>query len=247
MIYSPTPPFQSTHPRGVRPTKFIFQLSLFSFQSTHPRGVRPFGALDSSLTGHFNPRTREGCDAAHFIRRGTCRDFNPRTREGCDFSFARLIVTPFTFQSTHPRGVRLQNKASQRRYRPISIHAPVRGATIVGDGQFYSFVISIHAPARGATLSRWIKDGKIQDFNPRTREGCDLSITSTKSVFSADFNPRTREGCDRCRLNRRRLHRGFQSTHPRGVRPVKDLLPIVVKISIHAPARGATSIGATCT
>jgi len=56
------------------------------------------------------------------------------------------------------------------------------------------------------------------------------------------FNPRTREGCDFILPWSFRISTAFQSTHPRGVR----LYPSLVfqnfdGVSIHAPARGATS------
>ena len=55
------------------------------------------------------------------------------------------------------------------------------------------------------------------------------------------FNPRTREGCDITSPNGRKRNGKFQSTHPRGVRQVftQDEVTAIV-ISIHAPARGAT-------
>ena len=57
---------------------------------------------------------------------------------------------------------------------PISIHAPARGATQNQSKYQKEVNISIHAPARGATFLSEIyyRDGK--NFNPRTREGCDL-------------------------------------------------------------------------
>ena len=78
--------FQSTHPRWVRHTRARGNLcrddiSIHApargatdidditdgdgtlFQSTHPRGVRPFVFALTAEVGHFNPRTREGCDA----------------------------------------------------------------------------------------------------------------------------------------------------------------------------------------
>ena len=101
---------------------------------------------------------------------------------------------------------------------PISIHAPARGATqgfnLIGPGNY----ISIHAPARGATvewLDEWVDKG---DFNPRTREGCDKP-RRVSVLGGENFNPRTREGCD---LGER-LEQSFKR-----------------RISIHAPARGAT-------
>ena len=57
-------------------------------------------------------------------------DFNPRTREGCDDKRIRLVARLFA----------------------ISIHAPVKGATM--------YPISLDCFGN-------------RDFNPRTREGCD--------------------------------------------------------------------------
>ena len=79
---------------------------------------------------NFNPRTREGCDAATLWSQWRCsRYFNPRTREGCD----KL------------------RQLTGRTVSKISIHAPVKGATIHSDCSFFRSI----------------------DFNPRTREGCD--------------------------------------------------------------------------
>ena len=78
--------------------------------------------------------------------------------------------------------------------------------------------ISIHAPVKGATFIVIIPPIRRGDFNPRTREGCDAilspryvcndSISIHAPVKGATvlghaqaqrhiyFNPRTREGCD---------------------------------------------------
>ena len=77
------------------------------------------------------------------------------------------------------------------------------------------------------------------------------------------FNPRTHTGCDKSSRRAKSLHRGFQSTHPHGVRrntlrfksiilrfnprthtgcdgqKQYSALPLTV-VSIHAPTRGAT-------
>ena len=80
---------------------------------------------------NFNPRTREGCDSwtttSSII---STAHFNPRTREGCDGLADER-------DGGHP---------------PISIHAPVKGATI-------NLLVSLRL---------------YSHFNPRTREGCDL-------------------------------------------------------------------------
>ena len=56
-------------------------------------------------------------------------------------------------------------------------------------------------------------------FNPRTREGCDNAFLK-RAAKLRHFNPRTREGCD-----------------AEEVQTIED----TTIISIHAPARGATT------
>ena len=81
-------------------------------------------------------------------------------------------------------------------------------------------------------------------FNPRTRVGCDR-ILSADCFDSRSFNPRTRVGCDVGMMERRPSIRPFQSTHPRGVRRhlAEQTANLVMLVSIHAPAWGATSRG----
>ncbi len=82
-------------------------------------------------------------------------------------------------------------------------------------------MISIHAPAWGATSH----------------------LLKTSMIFE-NFNPRTRMGCDRIAPKVCEKYVAFQSTHPHGVRH-HDLSDSVVllDISIHAPAWGATGFG----
>ena len=80
--------------------------------------------------------------------------------------------------------------------------------------------ISIHAPARGAP--RWSgREHRLKDFNPRSREGSDVSCRFTNIADVA-----------------------FQSTLPRGERQgFSGVIDYFNIISIHAPARGATITG----
>ena len=103
------------------------------------------------------------------------------------------------------------------------------------------FNISIHAPVKGATHSRLHPWHRRQNFNPRTREGCDdtghvnrtacgISIHAPVKgatfaqhqdpSFPRYFNPRTREGCD--------------------IGPYTAVFSVKKKISIHAPVKDAT-------
>ena len=81
---------------------------------------------------NFNPRTREGCDPQLSLHAGQCRpDFNPRTREGCDDDSEEIGI-----EVIH-----------------ISIHAPVKGATLSpAPVRLPHYSISIHAPVKGATI-----------------------------------------------------------------------------------------------
>ena len=146
------------------------------------------------------------------------------------------------FQSTHPRGVRL---------KPLQI-----GAVDV--------VISIHAPTWGATCPSGRLLINLKNFNPRTHVGCDETGFNLK-LLSKDFNPRTHVGCDNGQDLKTLAANLFQSTHPRGVRPVSrvgggirinfnprthvgcDVLrrtdwQKALHISIHAPTWGATPL-----
>jgi len=107
------------------------------FQSTHPRGVRlPCGSTSSgcfhvSIHAPARGATRSPLEIAaplivsiHAPARGatvltpkTADDatgFNPRTREGCDV-YLDFDPAPLdrSFQSTHPRGVRLPDPAAR--------------------------------------------------------------------------------------------------------------------------------------
>ena len=112
-----------------------------------------------------------------------------------------MISFSIKFQSTHPHGVR----------------------QIVGILDLEDAIISIHAPAWGATRP-------IQQY----RQHCQ------------NFNPRTRMGCDYFRNRICTSTQQFQSTHPHGVRLLFAAFhDLSFYISIHAPAWGATRSGVT--
>ena len=145
----------------------------------------------------------------------------------------------------------------------ISIHAPARGATKYVNAKIYICIISIHAPARGATqcnepgrhnrpefqstLPRGERHGSQNHgktpsyFNPRSREGSDLSFARLTPINS-NFNPRSREGSD---LGKARTTEYVVYFNPRSREGSDDSCTISAitasAISIHAPARGATT------
>ena len=123
--------------------------------------------------------------------------FNPRTHTGCDTTTLSTATDPYTFQSTHPHGVRRIAAIAESNVNAVSIHAPTRGATENCRGRSVRIVVSIHAPTRGAT--------KVGNF----------PVTPNKR-----FNPRTHTGCDDTYFIKPSYSKMFQSTHPHGVRRI---------------------------
>ena len=165
----------------------------------------------------FNPRSREGSDRVEKESRRRMCYFNPRSREGSDY-VVRLWCHEYAISIHAPaRGATIY--ISGLIFVPvISIHAPARGATFTPPAFLSaSSTISIHAPARGATYPSLAAHSRNVYFNPRSREGSDTQDVA-KSAHNTDFNPRSREGSD--------IDAGARLQ--------------LLKISIHAPARGAT-------
>jgi len=144
--------FQSTRPRGARPTADTICARLEKFQSTRPRGARPappppphapapvsihapaWGATviaraPNSAGCSFNPRARVGRDrwqSAMRLKMARFQSTRPRGARHDDVMTDHGLVM---FQSTRPRGARLKNQQQQNRVCQVSIHAPAWGAT----------------------------------------------------------------------------------------------------------------------
>ena len=148
----------------------------------------------------------------------------------------------------------------------VSIHAPAWGATLQATLQKKS-PRSFNPRTRVGCdpLRRGAGNYLTPCFNPRTRVGCDGHQCHQGRHRGLCFNPRTRVGCDRMACSSSGVGGMFQSTHPRGVRPEVDRvdslacqfqsthprgvrllhgdsLLFVQKVSIHAPAWGATQL-----
>jgi len=145
--------FQSTRPRGARPTISSSVSSargvsihapawgatgnlssrcrpLLPFQSTRPRGARPpASTTGGKLVNSFNPRARVGRDHLLPPCWRVFRSFNPRARVGRDATFVGNFITTRKFQSTRPRGARLNRPPCNVQIYQVSIHAPAWGAT----------------------------------------------------------------------------------------------------------------------
>ena len=152
--------FQSTHPRGVRPWP-MFPSRMRSRVSIHAptRGATspPTGNHPSSTS--FNPRTHAGCDRCRSPRQGFAASFNPRTHAGCD-------------------GI----PGSRNPFEKVSIHAPTRGATVMGHNARRHAVFQSTHPRGVRRGSRPPPRARPACFNPRTHAGCDGHVHNINSI-----------------------------------------------------------------
>ena len=189
--------FQSTLPRRERLCAQEHAKCVESFQSTLPRRERLFGRrcifLPQQISIHApakgaTSQVDEGMDIIVQFQSTLPR----RERH------VQELITGKShgFQSTLPRRERRGITLSQDLAYPISIHAPAKGATTMQPVLWPARTISIHAPAKGATL-RWVAFSVLfHHFNPRSREGSDLTRVYTEKHITR-----------------------FQSTLPRRERP----------------------------
>ena len=172
-------------------------------------------------------------------------DFNSRPCERGDAAGSGSPCPPSRFQFSPLREGRLHCGYIGRVVWTISILAPARGATkIKFKGGFVSH-ISILAPARGATLwgCRKCNNSKFQ-FSP-LREGRHLLEQALAS--RCYFNSRPCERGDRALAALAEHPKQFQFSPLREGRPaLRYGVESWRKISILAPARGATSSCLRC-
>ena len=119
--------------------------------------------------------------------------FNPRSREGSDHTENHSHTTVHISIHAPARGATAV-PCRQSRINTISIHAPARGATPFGRIFCLFAAISIHAPARGATsVDRFLSPiWKFQSTLPRGER----LLIFPWTFYDHDFNPRSREGSD---------------------------------------------------
>ena len=143
------------------------------------------------------------------------------------------------FQSTHPRGVRQAFLKQNCHDCCISIHAPTWGATYLICTEFVSDLFQSTHP-RGVRLLEHHRSGFPQQFQSTHPRGVRLKVIRTR-FDDFKFQSTHPRGVRLIVNNSRERADSFQSTHPRGVRrarpPCQDRGR---RISIHAPTWGAT-------
>ena len=204
------------------------------------------GAIGASFSrrsraGSFNPRTRVGCDVQlldlatkrrvsihapawgattrRMRRRRLRRRFNPRTRVGCDNATNATTTITATFQSTHPRGVRL---------------------SVYMQGLSRMWFQSTHP--RGVRHDLCGRGGTDRTgFNPRTRVGCDFSRID-EGKYRRMFQSTHPRGVRRLFLGQSFARRRVSIHAPAwgATTCSRENLRSRKVVSIHAPAWGAT-------
>ena len=168
------------------------------------------------------------------------RYFNPRPREGGRRPLVLREISIDEFQSTPPRGGATAMEDNKPADTWISIHAPARGGDAAYQLKIDALEISIHAPARGGDTSAADRSFTSRNFNPRPREGGRPPWRSSGPSRAHNFNPRPREGGD---IDKPPCYVWVRiSIHApaRGATLVVPKVKPLFLISIHAPARGAT-------
>ena len=163
------------------------------------RGATTTSSTTQSIFGSFNPRTHTGCDeleAMHVSSFAYVSIHAPTrgaTRE------KKLTPSVVEFQSTHPHGVRHRRIIANYIIIDVSIHAPTRGATDLPLRRTLSRKVSIHAPTRGATFvcTKFFYCKVVSIHAPTRGATCWQGLRSPIVLF--------------------------QSTHPHGVRLLKNM------------------------
>ena len=186
------------------------------FRSTPPRGGRRAASASRPVVDVSIHAPARGATFARFpvSRHGKGFDPRPRARGRLVNEIAPVLMK--AFRSTPPRGGD-ERHVLWKVAKGVSIHAPARGATGPARELSARIDVSIHAPARGATW-RKMYGATLVEFRSTPRAGGD-DMARIRHDGANCFDPRPRAGGDL----------RFRQT-----------VASASRVSIHAPARGAT-------
>ena len=208
--------FQSTRPRGARPISIVDESAVPEFQSTRPRGARPpLVRLWPRLLGFQSTRPR---GARPSLTSSICllHHVSIHAPAGGATPYLGMRQRLNQFQSTRPRGARLSAIACSGVLTPFQSTRPRGARRLPTISRFEVRNVSIHAPAGGATLQYVSVHTVISCFNPRARGGRDIPYLLDWQYFYR-----------------------FQSTRPRGARPLIAVLGICERSFQSTRPRGA--------
>ena len=177
-----------------------------------------FGAVaDVSIHAPVRGATTKPASASRWTVFQSTRPCGARQQLRCSFHEVTM------FQSTRPCGARPPQPGRRRPAAQVSIHAPVRGATVQGDPpRPEGRPVSIHAPVRGATGHRLDLDDLLVVSIHAPVRGATNRVG--ERVGRIEFQSTRPCGA---RLGSAGLPRSspqFQSTRPCGARPPPQML-----------------------
>ena len=153
------------------------------------------------------------------------------------FSAARSSKSWFQF--TRPQGARHETGRTICKIRCFNSRAR-KGRDFFLFSIDSTRSVSIHAPARGATEESALTSQRPRSFNSRARKGRDRRCSFAMPGLSICFNSRARKGRDRVHRRGNQAHRVSIHAPARGATQVHPVSNWHKSVSIHAPARGAT-------
>ncbi len=238
---APAARFQSTPPRGGRPVPQCGTRRGARFQSTPPRGGRPADVLVEAqdLLGFQSTPPRGGRRSVHRAPRPMVVSIHAPAR-GATWRRWTGYCSSASFNPRPRAGGDCLRARGDR--RPSFNPRPRAGGDLVQAGHRRTLSVSIHAPARGATPSSLRVESTVGMFQSTPPRGGRRGSPPGPRRCSC-FNPRPRAGGDATQfLNLSRLTgvsihapaRGATSGLPGACGPAS--------VSIHAPARGATDL-----
>ncbi len=122
-------------------------------------------------------------------------------------------------------------------WHDISIHASAKEATSDYGFVLYGEAISIHASAREATDPSDNQKPEHVYFNPRLRKGGDVIASAVCVILEISIHASAREATPgQATLPAPGL--GFQSTPPRGRRPIRTVRDLISELFQSTPPRG---------
>ena len=142
------------------------------FQSSLPRGERPTPKPATTAGSDFNPRSHEGSDNASETISCMMKYFNPRSHEGSDHIPVDMVCFVIISILAPTRGATVFRMA-QRVRCPYFNPRSHEGSDAVKILMIPKIIISILAPTRGATSNAKSGAFALRYFNPRSHEGSD--------------------------------------------------------------------------
>ena len=231
--------FQFTLPHGERQTSSSRSPSATKVSIHAPAwGATRFALSHCRFACCFNSRSRMGSDAHARGEADKAPCFNSRSRMGSDLR-VRCHNIDGTFQFTLPHGERLRHATRHGLIAMFQFTLPHGERLCHLDRLFRRVEVSIHAPAWGATSA-------ASSRAPRTRFQFTLPHgerpeADVSAIVDDGFNSRSRMGSDWLILILRSSGLSFNSRSRMG----SDLPSLAqqqfAKVSIHAPAWGATA------